>query len=58
MDPTYVKEQIEANPVWYLAWTLSEIQNDDAPIGWSKYISTARCLMASEAWKARNVESV
>ena len=27
-DPTYVKDEIEANPAWDLAFTLSEIQND------------------------------
>jgi hypothetical protein len=52
-DPTYVKSQIEDNPEWYLAWTLSEIQNDQAPIGWSKYIWIAKCLMASDVWKVR-----
>jgi hypothetical protein len=45
-DPTYVKADIEANPVWDLAFVLSEILNDGAPIGWSKYISTAECLLA------------
>jgi hypothetical protein len=44
-DPTYVKTEIEANPVWELAWTLSEIMNDGAPIGWSKYIFAAECLL-------------
>ena len=34
-DPTYVKEEIEANPEWHVAWVLSEILNDNAPIGWS-----------------------
>ena len=46
-DPTYDKEQIEANPTWDLAFVLSEIQNDDAPLGWSRYISTAKCLLAA-----------
>jgi hypothetical protein len=44
-DPTYDKEQIRANPEWDLAFVLSEIQNDNAPIGWSKYISTAKNLL-------------
>lgn len=45
-DPTYVKKTIEANPVWDLAFVLSEISNDNAPIGWSQYITVARCLLA------------
>lgn len=44
-DPTYVKEEINANPVWKLAFILSEIQNDGAPIGWGKYIWIAQCLI-------------
>lgn len=46
-DPTYVRSEIEANPEWELAFTLSEIMNDNAPIGWSKYISVAKCLLKS-----------
>lgn len=44
-DPTYQKKLIESNPVWDLAFVLSEIQNDNAPIGWGKYIVTAQCLL-------------
>ena len=40
-DPTYVTEKISANPVWQLAFLLSEILNDNAPIGWGSYIYTA-----------------
>jgi len=40
-DPTYVKSEIEANPDWKLAFTLSEIDNDTAPLGWFKYIHLA-----------------
>lgn len=47
IDPTYQREQIAANPEWDLAFVLSEIQNDEAPIGWSRYISTAKCLLAA-----------
>lgn len=46
-DPTYVRKDIEANPVWQLAFSLSEIQNDNAPIGWGKYIWIAECLLAN-----------
>lgn len=44
-DPTYDKELIDANPAWQLAFSLSEIGNDNAPIGWAKYICTAECLL-------------
>ena len=46
-DPTYAREDIRANPVWDVAFVLSEIQNDGAPIGWGRYISTAKCLMST-----------
>jgi hypothetical protein len=46
-DPTYDRELITANPEWELAFVLSEIQNDAAPIGWGKYIFAAECLLAS-----------
>lgn len=44
-DPTYVKADIAANPVWQLAFDLSEIHNDGAPLGWGKYIVVAECLL-------------
>lgn len=44
-DTTYNKDEIRANPEWDLAFSLSEIQNDHAPIGWSKYIWVAECLL-------------
>lgn len=53
-DPTYRKEEIEANPIWYLAWVLSEIQNDNAPLGWSKYIPLAESLSNSFTWKRKD----
>ena len=54
-DPTYVMAQIDANPVWRLAWRLSEADNDNAPIGWSRYIALASWLlrtfnMKEKAW--------
>lgn len=44
-DPTYVPAEIAANPTWALAFRLSEVDNDNAPIGWSRYISLAHWLM-------------
>jgi hypothetical protein len=46
-DPTYKRDEIDKNPVWRLAFVLSEIMNDGAPLGWSKYIWVAECLLAS-----------
>lgn len=46
-DPTYVTEEIQANPEWELAFSLSEIDNDNAPIGWARYIPMALCLLAN-----------
>jgi hypothetical protein len=44
-DYTYAKAEIEANPVWALAFRMSEVDNDNAPIGWSKYTVLARWLI-------------
>lgn len=44
-DPTYNEAEIKANPVWHLAWVLSEIRNDSAPLGWGTYIPTAEYLL-------------
>lgn len=46
-DPTYVRTEIDAKPEWQLAFSLSEIMNDAAPIGWGNYIGTAKCLLAN-----------
>ena len=44
-DPTYERESIDSDPVWRLAFLMSEIDNDRAPIGWGRYISLARSLL-------------
>lgn len=44
-DPTYNRDEINANQEWELAFTLSEIENDNAPIGWSRYLLTAQLLL-------------
>lgn len=41
-DPTYDKKEIEKNLIWKIAFIISECLNDDAPIGWSRYIDTAK----------------
>ena len=41
IDPTYDKAVIDKNPIWKLAFHLSEMENDIAPIGWSRYIPEA-----------------
>lgn len=45
-DPTYDRDEIRSKPEWDLAWTISEIMNDNAPIGWSSYIFLAQCLQS------------
>ena len=40
-DPTYVQEIINENPIWKRAFYLSEMKNDNAPLGWSQYIPQA-----------------
>lgn len=44
-DSTYDTEIIKANPIWELAFTISEIDNDQAPIGWNRYIYLAELLL-------------
>jgi len=46
-DPTYKADKIAQNPAWRLAWLLSEIGNDNAPIGWGRYIGAAETLLAN-----------
>lgn len=46
-DPTYVRSEIDAKPEWELAFALSEIMNDNAPIGWGEFIFAAKCLLAN-----------
>ena len=47
-DPTYDADQIAANPVWKEAFRLSELWNDNAPIGWSDYIANANYVLECE----------
>lgn len=44
-DPTYQIDIIKGNNVWHLAYIISEFENDNAPIGWGKYISLASHLI-------------
>jgi len=44
-DPTYDKDRIDADPVWELAFAMSEMDNDSAPIGWGKYVNLATLIM-------------
>jgi len=46
-DPTYRKEEIDKNPVWELAFSLSEMQNDNAPMGWGRYIYLAEMILSN-----------
>lgn len=46
-DPTYIKEQIDNNSTWKLAFKFSEMVNDTAPIGWGKYIYIADYVLTN-----------
>lgn len=39
------KEQLERNGVWHIAFILSEMVNDNAPIGWDRYIPDAERII-------------
>lgn len=54
-DPTYDNEIIQSNPIWQLAFSLSEIMNDNAPSGWSKYIFCAECLLSNYEIRRKSV---
>jgi len=43
-DPTYNMDIINSKPDWKLAFELSEVDNDNAPIGWFSYIHLASHL--------------
>lgn len=44
LDPTFNLEVINADPDMELAFCMSELENDNAPIGWSKYLPLAKML--------------
>lgn len=52
-DPTYIKSEIDKNPVWKKAFELSEVKNDNAPIGWSFYIPEAEKSFKEKKPKAK-----
>jgi hypothetical protein len=43
------KEKIAAHPdpEYVVAWVLCQILDDDAPLRWSRHLTTARCLVGS-----------
>ena len=44
-DPTYNMDEIASNPEWKLAFLISEVLNDQAPLGWGNYTSVASVIM-------------
>jgi len=44
IDPTYDRKEIKKNLIWNIAFILSECLNDNAPIGWGKYIWVAKSI--------------
>ncbi len=57
-DPTYVRAEIDANPTWALAFRLSEVDNDNAPIGWGRYIGLASWLLATFNMREKNGQNL
>lgn len=57
-DPTYNAEAINVNPAWRVAFALSEILNDRAPIGWSRYVSAAECLLSKFNVTPKNPDAI
>lgn len=47
-DPTYDRGDIDDNPEWHLAFVLSEHFNDNAPIGWSRYVPMAAFMIKAQ----------
>ncbi len=43
-DPTYDRAAINANPIWRTAFVISECLNDNAPLGWGRYIWIAEAI--------------
>lgn len=57
-DPTYDRKAIEENKEWQLAFALSEIMNDGAPLGWGYYIFSAKCLLANFDIKKKEAKDI
>lgn len=57
-DPTYDKSKINANPVWKIAFVLSECKNDSAPIGWGNWIWVAEAVIKAQNDKAKKRKKV
>jgi hypothetical protein len=55
-DPTYVQAEIDRNPVWALAFRLSEVDNDRAPLGWFQYLGLASWLLSTFDLKEKSSE--
>lgn len=47
-DPTYDMAKINACPVWRAAFIMSEWLNNNAPLGWSRYIPVAEAVLLAE----------
>lgn len=55
-DTTYVNKEINKNPVWHIAWLLSEMRNLNAPIGWSVYIPDAELILEHYSVKLKKIK--
>ena len=55
-DPTYDRKLIDANPVWKQAFKLSEMNNDNAPLGWFFYVPAAMAMMKKGSAESQAVD--
>lgn len=56
-DPTYDQAVINSNPEWRAAFIMSEHLNDNAPIGWSRYIPAAKAVLTNCLPQANMVDT-
>lgn len=56
-DPTHDRRAISENPEWRLAFELSEVDNDNAPIGWDRYIPIASHLIQRYGIKPKALDN-
>ena len=45
-DPTYDRKAINRKTTWKIAYLISEMTNDDAPVGWGRFIPVAEVIVA------------
>lgn len=49
----FERDKIAENPTLQLAWDISQIVDDDAPLKWYKHVFTAKCLLSGYEMKRK-----